>query len=85
MIGLINLCGQSDDHWNTGKAKPIIQHGIVLHVLCLRPPEHVWFASPDEQNGAAQELDFRSFPSDNGLDVEIRINRLDIAGLVWMR
>ena len=85
LIGLINLCGQSDDHWNTGKAKPIIQHGIVLHVLCLRPPEHVWFASPDEQNGATQELDFRSFPSDNGLDVEIRINRLDIAGLVWMR
>ena len=56
IIGLINLCGIQDDHWNTGKSKPIPRKDISLHVLVGQEPSAVWFASPDSNSGIPVKL-----------------------------
>ncbi|MDD3213201.1 MAG: glycoside hydrolase family 66 protein, partial [Eubacteriales bacterium] len=84
MIGLINLTGVSDDHWNIGKETPTPVENITLHALALYPVKQAWFASPDAGNGAAVPLECVCRDADYGVDVVIRLPKLDVCGLVWL-
>jgi dextranase len=84
LIGLINLVNETDDHWNQGKGKPDMQENIVLHVLMLHPVENAWYATPDEQHGAAQKLNCSCMQTDIGIDVAICIPKLNCCGLLWL-
>lgn len=84
LIGLVNLCGVGDDHWDTGKETPEPLEGVSLRVLRLSPPDRVWFASPDEDDGAARMLPFSCDDADDGIYVNIPVPKLGICGLIWL-
>ena len=84
IIGLINLCGIQDDHWNTGKSKPIPRKDISLHVLVGQEPSAVWFASPDSNSGIPVKLKHTISAHPYGLEISFTVPSLDCCGLIWI-
>ena len=83
LIGLINLVGVQDDHWNMGKDMPAPQHNIVLRVLVDRKPS-VWYASPDQGSSNPQPLQYTVSPHPYGLEISFEIPSLFCCGLIWI-
>ena len=83
IIGLVNLCGVQDDHWNTGKNKPTPQQDVKLHILVDQEPESVWYATPDQDSGNPIQLHHTVLSHQYGLEISCTIPSLFCGGLVW--
>lgn len=84
LIGMINLCGVSNDCWNRGKEKPIPQENIVIRVLLTHPVHNAWFATPDTGLGTPQPLACRCTEADLGVEATVVVPRLDVCALLWL-
>ena len=84
LIGLVNLCGVQDDHWNTGKDMPVPQQDIVLHILADQEPAAVWYASPDRDSGNPIPIQFTVSNHQYGLEINCIIPSLLCCGLIWI-
>ena len=84
LIGLVNLCGVRDDHWNTGKECPVPQRDIVLHVLVDKEPAAVWYVSPDQNSGNPTRLKYDAGLHQYGLEIIVTIPELLCCALVWI-
>ena len=84
IIGLVNLCGVQDDHWNTGKNKPTPQQNMKLHILVDQEPESVWYATPDQDSGNPIQLHHTVLFHQYGLEISCTIPSLFCGGLVWI-
>ena len=84
IVGFVNLCGNEEDHWSTGKNKPQIQKGIILHVLTEKEPETVWYASPDDRSGSPVPLQHTATHQQYGLEITFTIPSIFCCGLVWI-
>lgn len=82
LIGLINLCGNRDEHWNTGKDRPVEQENITFHVLVKGEPEMVWYASPDDASPGPKPLPYKLSNGRFGLEIELIVPSLFCCGLV---
>lgn len=84
LIGMINLRGNQDDHWNLGKDAPMPPDGFTLHVLAHRKVGGVWYASPDRPELFPCPLEYEAEESPYGTDIKILVPHLDCCGLVWL-
>ncbi|HBE12719.1 MAG TPA: hypothetical protein DCY74_00970, partial [Clostridiales bacterium] len=84
VIQLINLCGISDDLWNTGKENPIAQKKIKFHVQIDYRPEGVFIASPDT-DCAVHEVKFNLFRTERGMAIEFLINKVEWWNLIYIK
>jgi len=84
LIGLVNLCGVQDDHWNTGKDMPVPQKDVVIHILVDQEPAAVWYASPDQESGSPLQLSFTVSLHQYGLEISCSIPSLYFSGMIWM-
>ena len=84
LIGLINLCGCMEDHWNLGKDQPIPQKNITLHILLTKPVQTAWYASPDDGVATPKTLECRCVEAPLGWDVTLTVPHLEVAALVWI-
>ncbi len=84
LIGLVNLCGIQDDHWNTGKDMPVPQQQVVLHILVDEAPAAVWYASPDLNSGNPIPIQFTASLHPYGLEINCVIPSLHCCGLIWI-
>ena len=83
LIGLINLCGNDDDHWNAGKDAPVEQRSLTVHVLADSPCG-VWYASPDMENGHSLPLTFKNCNTNLGNEITFVVPKLINCGVVWI-
>ena len=83
LIGLINLCGNDDDHWNAGKDAPVEQRSLTVHVLADSPCG-VWYASPDMENGHSLPLTFKKCNTNLGNEITFVVPKLINCGVVWI-
>ena len=84
LIGLVNLCGIQDDHWNTGKDMPVPQQNVVLHILVDEEPAAVWYASPDQNSSNPIPIQFTVLNHQYGLEINCTIPSLFCCGLIWI-
>lgn len=84
LIGLINLCGNRDDHWNQGKTAPRPQTGLVCHVQTCAEPTGLWYATPDEGDGCPAALPWQTRLENGGTVLSFRLPRLTHCGMVWL-
>lgn len=76
IINLINLCGNKDDVWNSGKNLPITQYNICFNVAVDKPIEGIYCASPDYNNLKMQELKYRIIDKPFGRYVIFKVPEL---------
>jgi dextranase len=84
IIHLINLIGNNEDYWNTGKNDPVVQSGMIVKVQILSVPKCVYAASPDFELGRPQMLDFTVTDSDRGMIAAIKLLKLVYWNMVVM-
>lgn len=80
-LGLVNLLEMSQTNWNAPQPTPSPINKVMGRLQLERWPRAVYWASPDDENGAAQPLDFRR----DGRVAEIVIPRLDVWGMLIVR
>lgn len=80
-ISIVNLCGCSDDYWNTDKSCPDPRENIVLEVMLDGPCQSVWLASPDE-DGLPALVPYQVFETDKGLFVRMIVPKISIWALI---
>ncbi len=85
MIGLVNLCGNPEDRWNTGKNRPIPRQDLVLRFLADKAPASVWYASPDLNAGEPVPLCCTHVSLPGGTEVSCILPSLFCCGLVWVQ
>ena len=84
IIGFANLCGVQDDHWNTGKDRPVPQQNVILHILTDKEPAGVWYASPDQNAGDPMKIQYLASQCQYGLEISCVIPVLICCGLIWI-
>ncbi|MGO4499328.1 glycoside hydrolase family 66 protein [Paenibacillus sp. 2RAB27] len=82
VVNLINLCGVSDDYWNTGKEKPTPQNDFSLTILLESDVKSVFISTPDDEMGRPQQAQYEIEERDRGKTLVLTIPRLDIWTLV---
>ncbi|WP_058303889.1 glycoside hydrolase family 66 protein [Gorillibacterium timonense] len=86
VIHLINLVGLEDDHWEHGKAnRPTAQREFTGTVLMEREIAGLYWASPDTEGGAPQELPFEKVPHDQGEAAQFTVPCLDIWTMLYVK
>ena len=79
MVHLINLLGSDDPHWrDVTISRPDAPHLRDLHVklVLLKPVHSIGWASPDEDGGRFQTLQFTQRPNGLGSEVDLVIPAL---------
>ncbi|WP_063867666.1 glycoside hydrolase family 66 protein [Paenibacillus sp. Soil766] len=82
VVNLINLCGVSDDYWNTGKQKPTPQNDFSLTILLESEVKSVFISTPDNEMGRPQQAQYEIEDRDRGKTLVLTIPHLDIWSLV---
>lgn len=77
VISLINLCGNKDDTWNSGKNHPIEQHNITFSVAIDNYIKGVYIASPDYGNQIMKEINYQTIDNEMGRYVKFTVPRVD--------
>lgn len=82
---LINLCGNSEDHWNKGKDAPAAQYNIEFTVHIDQDIQGVYCASPDRDRGGSEALAFEYVKNEKGKFVKFCVPELLIWTLVYIK
>ena len=82
---LINLCGNSEDHWNEGKKRPAVQKNIEFVVHVDYDIQGVFCASPDMNSMKSEALEFEYIINDKGKFVKFCVPELFIWTVVYIR
>ena len=77
VISLINLCGNKDDSWNSGKNHPVEQHNISFSVAIDNCIKGVFIASPDYDNQIMKEIKHYIIDTNTGRYVKFIVPRID--------
>lgn len=77
VIYFVNLT-ENDDLWMEGKRRPKQKRKLTAQIEVLRRPEHVWFATPDEEHGKRCDCDWSVSEGGNEILVDVELFRCGI-------
>ena len=80
-ISMVNLCGCSNDYWNTDKECPIQLENVIFEVMLDGSCPSVWLASPDD-DGQPISLPYQLFETEKGLFARIIVPKIKIWALL---
>ncbi len=80
-ISMVNLCGCSDDYWNTDKERPLQLENVIFEVMLDGSCPSVWLASPDD-DGQPLSLPCQLFETEKGLFARIIVPKIEIWALL---
>ena len=78
---MVNLCGCSNDYWNTDKECPIQLENVIFEVMLDGSCPSVWLASPDD-DGQPISLPYQLFETEKGLFARIIVPKIKIWALL---
>lgn len=86
IINLINYLGVDNDKWNEEKSSlPAAVHDIEVTAMVVEDVEGVYVASPDYNNGLAEEIPFKFVEHGEGNAIQFTIPKLEVWNLVYIK
>jgi hypothetical protein len=82
-IHLINLTN-NNEKWNEPKNNPQVIKEIAVRILQDREVEGIWFASPDDGDIRAKQLNFETQKTSMGRIHTTKLPSLGIWSTIWM-
>ena len=84
LIALINLTGDESSRWNEGRNEPEPIEQITLRVQICKPVTRLFIASPDRNNGAAEQVDFAREKGARRDIALIKITRIERFAILYL-
>jgi dextranase len=76
VISFINLTGNEDDRWNEGKETLNLVQNIEIKIIIEEGIKEVFLASPDQNMGRPQTIDYEVIQGDKGKNVVVTVPEL---------